>query len=119
MLNFTNYVKKIESNLMKDWKKIVKKVNKLVYSDIKQFSPIDTWNYTSWHKDKGVIQKGNKIIWTIENVWDYPEKVEKGWRKTAVNWHTPAWIYFNKWANTYERAVLNNKKYFNKLLKWK
>ena len=92
-----------------------------VYSDVRAYSPIDTGQYLSWHRNKGVRVEWNKVIWEVENNWEYSERVEEWFRKSPVNWRLAnLWqIYYSKGANVYAKAIAKNKDNFlNKLKKW-
>lgn len=59
-------------------------------------------------------QEGDTIIAEVENIWEYPEKVEDWWRKTEVNWHLNNWqVIQAKGAKVYVKSV---RKVWDKLL---
>jgi hypothetical protein len=111
--------KNLKKNVLKDISRTVSKVTNMVYQDIIELSPIDTWEYLSNHKNMGIRIEKTRVIWTIENVWEYTERVEKGFRKTPVNWHLlNIWqIYYSRGANVYEKAIAKNKDFFIKSLR--
>ena len=115
-INMDSIKKKVINNAMKP----VEEITQLVYFDLILFSPIDTWKYVSQHRNKWVRKEWNRIIWEIENVWEYPERLEKWFKKTPVKWHLRnLWqIYYSKWANVYAKAIAKNKPIFIKKLTW-
>ncbi len=109
------------------WKKIlnnavplVEETTNKVFLDVKIFSPIKTWKYASQHRLKWVRIEKNRVIWEVENSWEYSERVEVWFRKNAVNWNLKnLWqLYYSKGANVYSKAIAKNKDYFLKKLKW-
>ena len=115
-IDFSNLKKKVlDSTLMS-----VAETTNAVYWDVRLFSPIDTWDYVSGHRNKWVRMEKNRIIWEIENVGDHPERVEKGFRKNSVNWNLKnLWTrYFSQGANVYKKAIDKNKNNFINKLKW-
>lgn len=115
-----NLEKNIKKRNLERAEKITTQTTQDVFIDIRLFSPIDTWKYLSGHRNKGVMVEKNRIIWEIENIWAYPERVEKWFRKVPVNWHLQnLWqIYFSKGANVYQKALEKNKDNFIKKLQW-
>jgi len=115
-MDFSNLKQKVlESALMP-----VAETTNAVYWDVRLFSPIDTWDYVSGHRNKWVRMEKNRVIWEVENVGDHSERVESWFKKNAVNWHLKnLWqIYFSKWANVYWKAVAKNKDIFLRKLQW-
>ncbi len=110
----------IKKKTLQSAKNTVIETTNAVYMDVRKFSPIDTWKYLSWHRNKGIRVDKNRIIWEVENVLGYSERVEKGFRRTAVNWNLKSlWqIYFSKGANVYAKAIAKNKDTFIKKLRW-
>ena len=110
---------KIKQKALKGAVWVVSDTTNVVYSDIRQFSPIDTWRYLSGHRHKWVRLEQNRVVWEIENVGAYPERVEKWFRKTPVNWNLRnLWqIYYSKWANVYQKALAKNKDNFSLIIK--
>lgn len=112
--------KNLKKNVLKEAVNSVSETTSMVYWDIRKFSPIDTWKYVSGHKNLWITVKKNRVIWIIENVWEYPVKVETGWKKSPVNWHLQnIWqIFYSRGANVYEKALAKNKDIFIKKLRW-
>lgn len=112
--------KNLKKNVLKEAVSSVIDTTSMTYWDIRKFSPIKTWKYASGHRNKWIRITKTQVIWEIENVWEYPEKVEKGWRKTPVNWHLQnIWqIYYSRGANVYQKALAKNKDIFLKKLRW-
>lgn len=110
----------IKKRQLRESVNIVSETLSKTYSDIKLFSPIRTWKYLSWHRYKWVYLLKNKVIWEIENIWAYPERVEKWFRKVPVNWRLSnlGQIYFSKGANVYAKALAKNKDNFINKLRW-
>lgn len=110
----------IKQKILKSAIKTVSETTNAIYMDVRKFSPILTWKYVSGHKNLWVRVTKHRVIGTIENVGEYPEKVETGWRKKAVNWNLQnIWqIYNSVWANVYAKAVAKNKDIFLRKLKW-
>ena len=116
----TKYELNIESlkwKLLKSVVPVVKQLTDELYLEIQTNSPVDTGTYLWQHRNEWVTIEWNKVIWKVSNQWDYPEKVEFGWRKTAVQWHLKnGTIYVSKGAETYEKSLLKIKqKFINKL----
>jgi hypothetical protein len=82
-------------------------------------TPVDTWTYLKQNKKRPIRIENDKVIGEVVNEWEYSERVEYGFRSTAVNWHmNDGTIFRNIWANTYQRAILKVKDRFIKRLKW-
>jgi hypothetical protein len=111
---------KYKKKILSDSEQLVQEVTWNVYNDVIKFSPIDTWEYVSWHKYKWVTRTWNIVKWVVENIWDHTEKVETWFKKTPVNWNLKKmWAtYYSVWASPYKRAVEKNEDYFFKKLKW-
>lgn len=110
---------KLVNNSLKWLEKWMRKSVDELFIEVNRLSPVDTWKYQKWHKKHPVSIQGNQIIGKISNEGEYPDKVEEGWRKTEVNWHTPAWIYRDVGANTYRRALERKKSsIINNLKQW-
>lgn len=119
-LNFKFDFSDLWKNIAKSTIWDVEETLKSVFIDIKLFSPIKTWKYASKHRYKWIKIEWNKVIWEIENNWEYSERVEEWFRKTAVNWNLKnLWqLYHSKWANVYAKAIEKNKNNYLKRLKW-
>jgi len=110
----------IKKKTLKQTVSAVSETTQDVYNDIKLYSPIDTGTYLKWHRNRWITIKGNRVVWIVENLWDYVERVESGFRKNSVNWHLKnLWqIYTSKWADVYWKATAKNKDKFITKLKW-
>ena len=118
-MKFNLNIKRISETLLQDLKPKIIKASRVLYSEIIQKSPIKTWEYKWGVKIKDIKIKWKKVTWGVENIWQYSEKVETWWRKTAVNWHLVNWtIKRSKWANTFRDSLENKKDIIIKILKW-
>ena len=115
-LNFTFNIDSIKRKLLKNAYKQVESMLKRVFMDLRLYSPVDSWTYLSGHIYKGVSMQWNKIVWLIENVWEYPERVERWFRSNPVNWNLVnlGQLYNAVGAGTYAKAMAKNKEYFYK-----
>ena len=80
-------------------------------------SPVDTWEFQSWHQWEYAKVTWWIVTWKIYNDVQYAEEVETWfdelkWRK--VVWHTPAWEFKDVWANVYEKTT----KYLEERIDW-
>lgn len=110
----------LKKTVLNSYVKPVKEATNNLYIDIRKFSPIKTGRYRSWHKNLWVRVFKDKVVWTVENVWEYPQKIETGWKRKAVNWNLQSiWqIYHSVGANVYKKAVEKNKTIFLRKIKW-
>lgn len=114
--NIPLYVKAVSDSLVST----VVEINNEIYFEILKNSPVDTWKFLSQNRNEWVRQEWNIIIWRIINEWEYPEKVEWGWRKTPVNWHLRSWgVYFDIWAHPFEKSIKKVEEKFYKKLQLK
>lgn len=110
---------KMKDTLLSEVKPRVIEASRILYQDIIPHSPVKTWQYKSTIRQKDIIQKWNTLTWWVENIWEYVEKVETGWRKKAVNWNLADWtIKTSKWANVFGDSVQRKQKTILKILKW-
>lgn len=94
--------------------KKVQEIQNEAYFDLFKSSPIRSGTYIDGLKKMPIIQWEWFVKTSIVNTASYSQKVEKGWRKTSVNWHlADGTIYRAKWAKVFEKA----KKYLDKDLK--
>jgi hypothetical protein len=84
---FTFDMNKLKKRLLTNQRGILEDATNELYIEIQQNSPVDTGYYLSKHRNKGVRYEEGKMIGEVENIGDYSEKVEEGWRRTPVNWH--------------------------------
>lgn len=118
MTKYELNIDSLKNKLLKSVVPVVKWIVDELYLEIQINSPVDTWTYLSQHRNEWVTVENGMVVWRVSNEWDYSEKVEFGWRKTAVNWHLKNWtIYVSKWAETYEKSLLKIKKKFIDKLK--
>jgi hypothetical protein len=111
-----------------DWlkKKILESVTKWIQKsqdelliEINRYSPVDTWTFQSQNRKLPVRVWNNEVIWVIENIWDYPERVERWFRNAPVNWHLDnGQIYNSVGANTYKRSLERKKANILKNIQW-
>ncbi len=111
---------KYKNKILSDVEWIVQEVTWNIYHDVIKFSPIDTWEYVSWHKYLWVTRKWSIVKWVVENIWEHPERVETWFKKTPVNWNLKKmWqTFYSVWAKPYERAIEKNKEYFVSKMRW-
>ena len=59
----------------------------------------------------GVVTVGSTVMGTIENDVEYAERVEKGFRKSPVNWHIDdrRQIYVSVGADVYAKTLAKAK----------
>jgi len=91
-----------------------------MYNNLREFSPVDTGTYKKTHRIKFPVIWKNFLLFWIESVWDYVERIETWFRKTPVTWHMADGSTYNSiGAKPYERAKLKSLPYIlNTLNKW-
>lgn len=99
-------VNKASRKVLKSTARDINNATNELYMEVYQNSPVDTWYYISRHRNKGIREEWDRIIWEVENQGEYPETLEEGWRKWPVNWHLQKWeIYYSVWADVYKKSV--------------
>lgn len=117
---FTFDMNKLQNKLLQNARADLEDATNELYIEIQQNSPVDTWYYLSKHYNKWVRFEDWKMIWEVENMWEYPEKVEGWWRNTPVNWHLQKWeIFYSVWAMTYQKSLQKVwERFIAKLKRW-
>jgi len=115
------WLNKILNDSKKEINKWLKKGIKdslvVLNKEIIKLSPVDSWDFIKWNKVGTIIKNKDKITWKVYNKMKYASKVEKGFRKSAVNRHK-SWkrIYTGRWNKTYERTLINKQKQIEKII---
>ena len=99
-------IESVKRKLISEAVPIMQKACDELYLEIQKNSPVDTGYYLSKHRKKEVVVKWNTVVAEVENMSDYPERVEDWFRQKAVNWHLQKWeIYYSQGADTYKKSV--------------
>lgn len=108
-----------KNQILNDITKAVVEVSQELHLELQINSPVASGQYISQHRIKPVQEQPNAIVWGVENIGEYSEKVEEWWRSKSVNWNLKnGQIYHSKWANVYEKSVQNKKDLLFKKLIW-